>query len=145
MTEHNRREEYWKFYDHAVSAEPAHLRRMLILLVLEKPCPRSDGSDRGRPPIHSKEKLDFACLRMMADNQTYRKTESDLGWMRTPWDGGPAPGHTTLVRHMRAIPSEWMAEIPAPDRPPLPGRDRRDGRPAGGRQQRGGDHQVRAC
>ena len=29
---------------------------------------------------------------MMADNQTYRKTESDMGEMHTPWDGEPAPG-----------------------------------------------------
>ena len=111
MTEHNRREEYWKFYDHAAVAETAHLRRTLIRLVREKPCPRSEGSNRGRPPIHSKEKLDFACLWMMADNQTYRKTESDMGEMRIPWDDEPVPDHTTLVRHMQTIPSEWMDEI----------------------------------
>ncbi len=95
MTEHNRREEYWKFYDHAAVSETAHLRRTLIRLVREKSCPRSDGSDRGRPPIHSKEKLGFACLWMMADNQTYRKTESDMGEMRIPWDNEPVPDHTT--------------------------------------------------
>ena len=104
MTEHNRREEYWKFYDHAVVAETAHLRRTLIRLIREKSCLRSEGSNRGRHPIHSKEKLDFACLWMMADNQTYRKTESGMGEMRTPWDGEPVPDHTTLVRHMQTIP-----------------------------------------
>ena len=63
------------------------------------------------------------CLWMtMANNQTYRKTESGLDWMRTPWDGESAPSHTAPVRHMRTIPSGWMDEIPAPDRPPLPGR-----------------------
>ena len=62
MTEHNRREEYWEFYNHAVVAETAHLRRTLIRRVREKPCPRSEGNNRGRSPIHSKEKLDFACL-----------------------------------------------------------------------------------
>ena len=74
MTEHNRREEYWRFYDHAVATEPGHLRRTLIRLVWERPCPGSEGSNRGRPQIHSKEKLDFACLWMMAHNQTYRMT-----------------------------------------------------------------------
>ena len=145
MTEHNRREEYWEFYDHAVVAEAAHLRRTLIQLVREKPCPRSGGSNRGRPPIHSKEKLDFACLWMMTHNQTYRRTESNMGEMRTPWDGEPVPDRTTLVRHMQTIPTEWMDEILAPDRPPLSGRDRRGGRPAGSRQQRDGDRQIRGC
>ena len=41
MTEYNRREEYRRFYDHAVVAEASHLRRTLIRPVLEKSCPRS--------------------------------------------------------------------------------------------------------
>ena len=98
------------------------MRRTLIRPVRKKPRPRSEGSSRGRPPVHSKEKLYFACLWVMADNQTYRKTESDLGGMRTPRDGEPAPDHTTPVRHMQTIPSEWTGVILAPDRPPLPGR-----------------------
>ena len=69
MTEHNRREEHWKFYDRAAVAETARLRRTLIRPVRERPCPRQGGSNRGRPPVHSKEKLDFACLWMMADNR----------------------------------------------------------------------------
>ncbi len=119
------------------------MRRTLIRLVRERPCPHSEGSNRGRPPVHSKEKLDFAYLWMMAYNQTYRETESDMGAIRTVCDDEPAPDHTTLVRHMQTIPSEWMDEILAPDHPSLPGRGRRDGCPAGSRQQRGGDHQVR--
>ena len=87
MTERNQGEGCWKFYALVVVAEPAHLRRTLIRLVRERPCPRSEGSNRGRPPVHSKEKLDFACLWMMVHNQTYRETKSDLGEMRTPWDG----------------------------------------------------------
>ena len=130
-----------------VVAETAHLRRTLIPLVREKPCPRSEGSNRGRPPVPSKEKLDFACLwmMMMADNQTYRKTESDMGEMCAIRDGEPVPDHTAPVRHMLAIPSEWMDWMLAPNRPPLPGRDRRGGRPAGSRQQRDGDRQIRVC
>ena len=31
--------------------------------------------------------------------------------MRTPWDGEPVPDHTALVRHIKTIPHEWMAEI----------------------------------
>ena len=145
MTKHNRREEYWRFYDHAVVAEAGHLRRTLIRLIRESPCPRSEGSSRGRPPIHSKEKLDFACLwMMMAYNQTYRVTESDLEEIRTIfWDGEPVPDHTTPVKHMQTLPYEWMDRILVPGRPPLPGRGWRGDRPAGRRQQRDGDHQVR--
>ena len=61
-------------------------------MVREKPRPRSEDSNRGRPPVHTKEKPDFACLWtmmmiMMAYNQTCRKTESDMGEMRTTRDG----------------------------------------------------------
>lgn len=59
------------------------------------------------------------------------------------WDGEPVPDHTTPVKHMQTIPYEWMDGILAPGRPPLPGRGWRGDRPAGRRQQRDGDHQVR--
>ena len=111
MIEHNRREEYWRFYGHVVVAEVAHLKRTLVRLIRERQYPRSEGCNRGRPPIHSKEKLDIACLWMMAHNQTYCKTESNLGEMRTAWDGEPVPDHTAPVRHMQTISSEWMDEI----------------------------------
>ena len=82
---------------------------------------------------------------MTADNQTYRKTESDMGEMRTIRDGDPVSDHAIPVRHMQTIPSEWMDEIPAPDHPPLPGRGRRGGHPTGNRLQRGGGRQIRGC
>lgn len=44
----------------------------------------------------------------------------------------PRETHTTPVRHMQTIPSEWMDGMLAPDRPPLPGRGRRGGRSAVG-------------
>ena len=47
-------------------------------VIREIPCPREKKYGRGRPPIHSKPKLDFACLLMMADNNTYRGIVSDL-------------------------------------------------------------------
>ena len=81
---------------------------MLIKIIQEMPCPREKKSDVGRPPIHSKAKLDFACLLMMADNNTYRGVVSNLRNMRTPWDDEPIPDHTTLVRHMQTIPNDWL-------------------------------------
>ena len=111
MTEHKRREGYWQYYELAKEGESPHLKRVLIEVVLENPCPRPENDNRGRPPIHSKDKLDFACLLMMADNNTYRGIESDLRDMRTPWDSEPVPDHTTLVRHFQTLPADWLDRI----------------------------------
>ena len=56
----------------------------LIRLVREHPCPRPKKGKRGRPSVHSKEKLDFLLLLMMADDDTYRGTVADLRSMRMP-------------------------------------------------------------
>ena len=39
---------------------------MLIEVIRDNPCPRSKDSNRGCLPVHSKDKLDFACLLMIA-------------------------------------------------------------------------------
>ena len=41
---------------------------------------------------------------MMANNKTYRETESDMRGTRAPWDREPTLDHTTVVRHMQMIP-----------------------------------------
>ena len=84
------------------------MKETLIDLIREIPCPREKKDDRGRPPVHSKQKLDFACLMMMADNNTYRGIKSDLQDMQTPWNNEPIPDHTWLVRHMQTIPNDWL-------------------------------------
>ena len=113
MSEHNRREGYWQYYELAKEVEAPSLKRTLIEIIRENPCPRRENGNRGRPPVHSKEKLDFACLLMMAGNNTYRGVESDLRGMRTPWDNEPVPDHTTLVRHLQTIPADWLDLIVA--------------------------------
>ena len=113
MSEHNRREGYWQYYELAKEVEAPSLKRELIEIIRENPCPRRENGNRGRPPVHSKEKLDFACLLMMAGNNTYRGVESDLRGMRTPWDNEPVPDHTTLVRHLQTIPADWLDLIVA--------------------------------
>ena len=104
MSEHNRREGYWQYYELAKEIEAPSLKRELIEIIRENPCPRRENGNRGRPSVHSREKLDFVCLLMMADNNTYRGVESDLRGMRTPWGNEPVPDHTTLVRHLQTIP-----------------------------------------
>ena len=113
MSEHNRREGYWQYYELAKEVEAPSLKRELIEIIRENPCPRRENGNRGRPPVHSKEKLDFACLLMMAGNNTYRGVESDLRGMRTPWDNESVPDHTTLVRHLQTIPADWLDLIVA--------------------------------
>ena len=108
MSTHNRRERYWQYYELAKEIEASHLKRTLIEVIRENPCPRQEDCSRGRPPIHSKQKLDFACLLMMADNRTYRGIESDLRDMRTPWDSEPVPDYTTMARHLPTLPKDWL-------------------------------------
>ena len=108
MTGHNRRKGYWQYYEKANESEQAHMKETLIDVIREIPCPREKKDDRGRPPVHSKQKLDFACLMMMADNNTYRGIKSDLQDMQTPWNNEPIPDHTWLVRHMQTIPNDWL-------------------------------------
>ena len=85
--------------------------RTLIRLVREHPCPRPKKGKRGRPSVHSKEKLDFLLLLMMADDDTCRGTVADLQSMRTPWDDEPVPAHTSLVRHAQTVSEEWLETI----------------------------------
>ena len=57
MTKYNRREEYWRFYDRTVVAEAVHLRRALIRLVRERPCPWSEtGAGPWQGPIRTPTK-----------------------------------------------------------------------------------------
>ena len=75
------------------------MKRTLIQLVQEMPCPHKERSKRGRPPVHSKEKLGLLYLIMMADNNTYRGVIADFEDMRTPWDDEPIPDYSRLVKH----------------------------------------------
>ena len=95
----------------ATECDKSYMINTLTHLIMGNPYPRKKGSNKGRPCIHSKEKLDFACLLMMTDNGTFRNTESYLKVIRTRWDDEPVPDYTTLVRHMQTIPAEWMEMI----------------------------------
>ena len=85
--------------------------RTLIRLVQERPCPRPKKGERGRPPVHIREKLDFLLLLMMADDDTYRGIVADLKSMRRSWDDEPVPVRTTLVRHAQTVPEEWLKHV----------------------------------
>ena len=108
MSGHNRRPDYWKYYERAQESERVHVKTTLIEAIRDNPCPRPKDSNRDRPTIHSKDKLDFACLLMIARQETYCGMESDMRDMRTPWDNEPVPDHTALVRHLQTIPKDWL-------------------------------------
>ena len=79
-------------------------------LVRGHPCPRQETSNRGRPPVHSKDKLDFICILMVAWHKTSRDMESDLSVIKLPWwTGEPVPDHTTIPKHLQTIPYGWLA------------------------------------
>ena len=111
MSGHNRRPDYWKYYELAQESEQAYVKSTLIEAIRDNPCPRPKGSSRGCPPVHSKQKLDFACLLMIARQETCRGMESDMRDMRTPRDSEPVPDHATPVRHLQTIPKDWRDRI----------------------------------
>ena len=76
-------------------------------LVTNYPCPRPQATG-GRPPKHSKAKLDFVCILMIAINISLMDTESLLAVPKTPWDAEPVPDHSTMGNHLDAIDEGWL-------------------------------------
>ena len=114
MAKHKRREGYWRYYGPARRAEQKHVRAMLVWLILKYPHPpKEKKSNRGRPPDHSKEKLDYACIWMMVSNSTYQEAEDYMedNRKRLPWKNEPVPDSTKICRHMQTIDMEWMDMI----------------------------------
>lgn len=107
---HRRRKGYWRYYERADAGDMGHLAGTLARLVRENPHPGRVQPGRGRPPVHSRAKLDFACLYMMACDHTFREASRRLDGMRDMWDE-PAPDHSWLARHMQTIDAGWMDRI----------------------------------
>ena len=112
MSKHTRRPDYWKYYHQGHSSETSFMIDTVASLVRGHPCPRQETSNRGRPPVHSKDKLDFICILMVAWHKTSRDMESDLLVIRMPrWTGEPIPDHTTIARHLQTIPYGWLTAM----------------------------------
>ena len=111
MIKHKRRPDYWVYYHLGHCTETAFLIDMITNLVRENPCPHREKSNRGRPPVHSRAKLDFICILMVAWHKTSRDMESDLSVIKRPWAGEPVPDHTTLARHLQTISQDWLDTI----------------------------------
>ena len=111
MIKHKRRPDYWVYYHLGHCTETAFLIDMITNLVRENPCPHQEKSNRGRPPVHSRAKLDFICILMVAWHKTSRDMESDLSVIKIPWASEPVPDHTTLARHLQTISQDWLDTI----------------------------------
>ena len=112
MSKHARRPDYWKYYHQGHSGETSFMIETVASLVRGHPCPRQETSNRGRPPVHSKDKLDFICILMVAWHKTSRDMESDLSVIRIPrWTGEPIPDHTAIARHLQTIPYGWLTAM----------------------------------
>ena len=131
MSEHARRPDYWKYYHLGHSSETSFMVETVANLVRGHPCPRQEKSDRGRPPVHSKDKLNFICILMVAWHKTPRNMESDLSVIDMPWwNGGPVPDHTTTSRHLQTVPHGWLtAMLARTARPCIAGADGATGPP----------------
>ena len=111
MIKHKRRPDYCICYHLGHCTETAFLIDTIMNLVRKNPCPRQVKSNRGRPPVHSRAKLDFICILMVAWHKTSRDMESDLSVIKIPWAGEPTPDHTTLARYLQTIPQDWLDMI----------------------------------
>ena len=88
------------------SSETSFMIDTVANLVRRHPCSRQEASNRGRPPVHSKDKLDFICILIVAWHKTSSYIESDLSVIKLPWwHGESVPDHTTISRHLQATAS----------------------------------------
>ncbi len=112
MTEHKRRNGYWKYYHAAHTQEMVFLLSNIVSLIVENPCPVKVGSGPGRPIVHSRDKLACLCILMVCLDMTYRDTQCIAHFLRLPrWNDEPVPDHVTLCKFMPKIPNKWLEEM----------------------------------
>lgn len=112
MTEHKRREGYWKYYEMARRTESDFVRQAVLQLIRDNPHPaRTKETNRGRRPAHSSEKMDFLCIMKVVKNVSFRDIGDELGSMHGAWDGEPRPDHSWVTRHMQTIDIDWLDTI----------------------------------
>jgi len=107
MSNHKRRDGYWKYYHAAHTLELGFLLSNIVSLIMENPCPVAAGPGPGRPAVHSRDKLACLCILMVCLNLTYRDMQCVAAYLRLPWDG-PVPDHSTIGRFMQKVPAAWL-------------------------------------
>ncbi len=110
MTEHKRRDGYWKYYHAAHTQEMVFLLSNIVSLIVENPCPvKKVSSGPGRPTVHSRDKLACLCILMVCLDLTYRDTQCLAHFLKLPrWNDEPVPDHVTLCKFLPKIPGKWL-------------------------------------
>ncbi|MEM3098082.1 MAG: hypothetical protein QXU32_05135, partial [Nitrososphaerales archaeon] len=79
MSEHNRRDGYWKYYHLAHTLEKDAVVSNIVSLVNENPPSRPEKkSNSGRKPVHSWEKMVCICILMVIFNLPYRDMQNEV-------------------------------------------------------------------
>lgn len=111
MSEHNRRDGYWKYYHQAHTLEKDATVGNIVALVKENPPPRpKKKSNRGRKPVHSWEKMVCICILMVIFNKTYRDMQNEVPSLKLPWNE-PYPDHSWIAKSFKKIPLQYLESI----------------------------------
>lgn len=113
MSKHNRRKGYWRQYHLAHTLELDALVGGIVSLVkgIGPPC-KIRRTRRGRPPVHSPEKLVTLCLLAVVLGLTFRDMQCLAPWLRgLPWQDEPYPDHSTIHRAYQSLPQEYLDSL----------------------------------
>ncbi|MEM3157761.1 MAG: hypothetical protein QXN83_03365, partial [Nitrososphaerales archaeon] len=111
MSEHNRRDGYWKYYHLAHTLEKDAVVSNIVSLVNENPPSRPEKkSNSGRKPVHSWEKMVCICILMVIFNLPYRDMQNEVPSLKLPWNE-PYPDHTWIAKTFKKIPLEYLEGI----------------------------------
>jgi hypothetical protein len=110
MSDHNRRDSYWKYYHQAHTLEKDAIVNNIVAIVKENPPPAKKKSNRGRKPKHSWEKMVCIGILMVIFNLTYRKMQNEVPSLKLPWNE-PYPDHTWIAKTFKRIPLEYLEDI----------------------------------
>lgn len=113
MVKHDRRRGYWRQYHLAHTLELDALVGGIVSLVKEcrPPCKIERTTKRGRPPVHSPEKLVTLCVLTVVLGLTFRDMQSLAPKLGLPWEGEPCPDHSTIHRTYQALPQEYLDSL----------------------------------
>lgn len=102
---------YWRIYHRAHTREATCFRRMLLSTIRRMGAPRSVSKrSRGRPPVHSWEKLVFLVVFMTYLDCSLRSMQTLASELKQPWRE-PVPDHTTIYRAMKDIPKWYLEKL----------------------------------